>query len=259
MMIRWAFLDVGNLLFNDDPQTFFIHRRYFEAAAARAPGFTFDQFLAAREREVRGGNRWPTQSVLLQFLSAEELDTLGRSVTEELRGVYDEFNFPMPSVRPMLDSLRHRFRLGIIANQIRECRASLARNQLLDYFDIVAISEELGLHKPDEAIFRWALERGACDPHETVMIGDRHDNDVVPATALGMHTIWVRWPSLAGKGWTPSGQDAHAFVASHDREPFYGRVTRPDVAPSAVVTDLPGVLDAIDMINSQATRRCASD
>ena len=37
-----------------------------------------------------------------------------------------------------------------------------------------------------------ALERGGCKPEEAVMIGDRVDNDIIPAKALGMRTVWIK-------------------------------------------------------------------
>jgi HAD superfamily hydrolase (TIGR01509 family) len=245
-MIRWVFLDIGNVLFNDDPQTYFIHRRYHQAAQARRPEFTFQQFLLDREAEVQRGNRWPTQTVMLRFLSPAELEALYRSVTDELRGAYDEVNFPMPHMQTMLQALARNYRLGVIANQVVECRGSLERRGILHCFDVVAISEECGLHKPDPALYLRALESVGAQPKECVMVGDRHDNDIVPATALGMNTVWVRWRTLAGKGWDPVEQDALHFIASHEREPFYGRVTEPAVAPSAEVADLLGVSAAID-------------
>ncbi len=52
--------------------------------------------------------------------------------------------------------------------------------------------QKRGVAKPDRRIFEIALERGNCKPFEAVMIGDRIDNDIVPARLLGMHTIWIR-------------------------------------------------------------------
>lgn len=37
-----------------------------------------------------------------------------------------------------------------------------------------------------------ALEQAKCKANETIMIGDRLDNDIVPAKQLGMKAIWVR-------------------------------------------------------------------
>ena len=36
------------------------------------------------------------------------------------------------------------------------------------------------------------MELANCTPREAVMIGDRIDNDILPAKALGMHTVWIR-------------------------------------------------------------------
>ena len=52
-------------------------------------------------------------------------------------------------------------------------------------------SFELGLEKPDSAIFSLALERAGCAPSEAVMIGDRLDNDIRPARQLGWRTVRV--------------------------------------------------------------------
>ena len=37
-----------------------------------------------------------------------------------------------------------------------------------------------------------ALKKAECEPGEAVMVGDRLDNDIVPAKKLGMKTVWVR-------------------------------------------------------------------
>jgi FMN phosphatase YigB (HAD superfamily) len=44
----------------------------------------------------------------------------------------------------------------------------------------------------DTRIFEIALERAQCKTEEAIMIGDRVDNDIIPAKALGMHTIWIK-------------------------------------------------------------------
>ena len=63
---------------------------------------------------------------------------------------------------------------------------------LLKYIGVVAASAELGVAKPDRAIFDRALEMAGCTAQEAVMIGDRLDNDISPAKRLGLKTIWIR-------------------------------------------------------------------
>ena len=60
------------------------------------------------------------------------------------------------------------------------------------YFDVVTASAEAGYEKPDLRIFRLALEQAGCNPQNAIMVGDRLENDIVPARQLGMKTIWVR-------------------------------------------------------------------
>lgn len=53
-------------------------------------------------------------------------------------------------------------------------------------------SAEAGLAKPDLRIFKLALQKACCLPEEAIMIGDRLDNDIIPAKAIGMHTVWIK-------------------------------------------------------------------
>ena len=48
------------------------------------------------------------------------------------------------------------------------------------------------LSKPDLTIFEYALEKAGISPQEAIYVGDRIDNDMIPAKKLGMTTIWIR-------------------------------------------------------------------
>ena len=59
--------------------------------------------------------------------------------------------------------------------------------------DVIAMSEELGIAKPDPAFFARCLElMGRPDPRSVAYVGDRVDNDVVPSRAAGMRPVWIR-------------------------------------------------------------------
>ena len=47
------------------------------------------------------------------------------------------------------------------------------------------------MEKPSSELFLRALERAGCEAHEAVMVGDRPDNDIAPAKALGMKTVRI--------------------------------------------------------------------
>ncbi|MCR5283320.1 MAG: HAD family hydrolase [Lachnospiraceae bacterium] len=92
----------------------------------------------------------------------------------------------------VLGGLYGRYKLGIIANQTLGTQERIDHWGIGKYFDVVVASAEAGCAKPDPKIFSMALEKAGCSAAEAVMIGDRLDNDIVPAKKLGMKTIWVR-------------------------------------------------------------------
>lgn len=99
---------------------------------------------------------------------------------------------PYPSAKPLLKHLHRHYKLGVIANQSEGTQQRLRGWNLAQYFDVVVSSAEEGLAKPDPRMFHLALERANCKPEQAIMVGDRLDNDIVPAKKLGMKTIWVR-------------------------------------------------------------------
>lgn len=97
-----------------------------------------------------------------------------------------------PDTKMILEALSKKYRLGVIANQSLGTKERLDNWNIGKYFDVVVASAEAGFSKPDLKIFNLALEQAGCKPNESVMIGDRLDNDIIPAKQLGMKTVWVR-------------------------------------------------------------------
>ena len=97
-----------------------------------------------------------------------------------------------------------KFKIGVIANQPLGTEKRLQKHGILQYIDLVVASAEEGVAKPDLGIFEIALERSRCLPENAVMVGDRIDNDIVPAKKMGMHTIWVK--QGYGRYWTIQGK-----------------------------------------------------
>lgn len=97
-----------------------------------------------------------------------------------------------PDVPEMLERLSAHYMLGIIANQQSGLRDRLKSLGIEPYFSVIVGSGDVGLNKPDPAIFKEALAQAQCQPEQAVMIGDRLDNDILPAQQVGMQTVWVR-------------------------------------------------------------------
>jgi HAD superfamily hydrolase (TIGR01662 family) len=81
-------------------------------------------------------------------------------------------------------------RVGIVGNQTATLER-WARTALLPA-DVISSSDTLGVRKPDLRFFQHIVELAECDPGEVAYVGDRVDNDVVPAAAAGLVAIHVR-------------------------------------------------------------------
>jgi putative hydrolase of the HAD superfamily len=58
------------------------------------------------------------------------------------------------------------------------------------YFSNVIISEDVGINKPDKAIFEYALDKATALKHESIMIGDSIEADIRGAQGFGMKAIY---------------------------------------------------------------------
>ena len=106
---------------------------------------------------------------------------------------YSADEIPYEDALDTLEILKERgYKLGIIANQSAGTAQRLENWGLLQYFDVVAASTELGVAKPDRLIFEKAIALAGCRIQDAVMVGDRLDNDIIPAKAFGMKTVWIR-------------------------------------------------------------------
>lgn len=111
---------------------------------------------------------------------------------------YDLFD----DVKPFLEELRNRgFRIGIISNFAPTLKAILTDKGILHYFDPVLVSTEVGLEKPDPAIFEKALQMAGVDAKDVLYIGDHETNDVWAPNQVGIDAVRIlRYPYHTGDG-----------------------------------------------------------
>lgn len=99
-----------------------------------------------------------------------------------------------PEIIPMFAGLKEKgWRIGLISNCFSE-EAQVIRNSVLfPYFDAVCLSYELGIKKPDEAIYRACMEKLSVEPEECVYVGDGGSNELEAAAGLGMKAFQAVW------------------------------------------------------------------
>jgi FMN phosphatase YigB (HAD superfamily) len=95
---------------------------------------------------------------------------------------------------PCLAALRERgFRLGAAGNM-----HVWHEDFLGPHIDFVGSSERWQVEKPDLGFFAHIVELAGVPAHEIVYVGDRVDNDVLPALAAGFGAIRIRRGAHAG-------------------------------------------------------------
>jgi putative hydrolase of the HAD superfamily len=82
-------------------------------------------------------------------------------------------------------------RLAVVSNWYVSLHDVLERTGLRPLVDAVVISAELGVAKPDPAIFRAALDRLGAGPDGALHVGDSLEDDVAGARAAGLEAVLV--------------------------------------------------------------------
>jgi HAD superfamily hydrolase (TIGR01509 family) len=96
-----------------------------------------------------------------------------------------------PDAVPAMRALREAgFRVGVAGNQPFETERVIA--DLGIELDLIATSAGLGVAKPDPAFFERVAAALDLEPAAIAYVGDRIDNDIVPAAAAGMRAIFIR-------------------------------------------------------------------
>ncbi len=110
---------------------------------------------------------------------------------KRMREEFFKYNKLYAGVIPLLDELKGRYLLGVASNNLSEAREWLDNFALSDYFASITLSEEVWLFKPDTRFYLYILDKLGAKAEETMMVGDRLDNDIFPANRLGMTTVRV--------------------------------------------------------------------
>jgi FMN phosphatase YigB (HAD superfamily) len=201
-------------------------------------GEQFRKIVETQARQIQQPGYEPdfalaTQQTLQQLGLPTVEPATAAEIFEALRVRIPESRHLFDDILPTLAELQRRnFLLGV----------DLQIMGLLDYFDAdhMAISADLGIRKPNPAIFQYALDALRVPAEEAAMVGDSFGADVVGAKHLNIFAIWKTSPRLLAEvsKTLPAGtplDDRHLVAYSYKRSAQkYGlspedSQTRPDL------------------------------
>jgi HAD superfamily hydrolase (TIGR01549 family) len=173
MGLKAVFFDVGETLVDEE--------RWWRELCARA-GLQPHVVWAALGATIERGEE---HDALWDRIGIERPTDWWEGLTYELDDLY-------PDAIPCLDRIRALgLRIGIVGNQTAAMER-WAREAKLPA-DVISSSARLGVKKPDPLFFERVVElAGVATPAEVAYVGDRVDNDLVPALAAGLVAVHVR-------------------------------------------------------------------
>lgn len=143
-----------------------------------------------------------TNSQMYAYRFTKGFSDAGISITEkealEFQSVYQKELYSLKlseSVIKMLDFAKNKFdALGIITNGPQEHQWNKIKKLNLEKWfskNLIFVSGEYKIDKPDSRLFLLAQERAQKKSEDLIFVGDSFYNDILPASKLKWHTIWL--------------------------------------------------------------------
>ena len=174
--------------------------QYFSAEMARDAGVDLAEFRKLWYPAEVGGYmtgeadyKETVAEVLSHFGIREEalLDRMAEKNRAFKRAAFEHIH---EGILPLLSELSNRgIRIGLVSNCYVEEAAVIRSSVLFPYFDAVCLSCELGIKKPDPAIFLACAEELGVFPSECLFTGDGGSEELPAAKSLGMTAVQAFW------------------------------------------------------------------
>lgn len=108
---------------------------------------------------------------------------------------FGDHNVIFPNSPKLLEKLKHRgYIVGVITNGPSYLQNhKMDKSGLRQYCDIVVVSGDVGVHKPDPALFKYTADKLGLRTDECVYVGDHPVNDIQGALESGMKAIRMNY------------------------------------------------------------------
>lgn len=126
-----------------------------------------------------------------------------------MQELYDSFNYDFGKHVVMLEGaidvlkeIKNKgYILGCITNGVSSLQnIKLDTAGIRDLFDVVVVSGDIGIYKPDRRIFDYAIQLAGVKNEESLYVGDHPINDIQGALGAGMQVVRMNYGDFKGKG-----------------------------------------------------------
>lgn len=172
---------------------------YYGTQIARDLGLSPEEFLPGwrATEESRATGKLTFEAVMERLMKEQGIYTpeKHRQVVEKRIAIQtDCFAHLHPGILPMLSGLKTQgIKVGLITNCFSEEAKLIRKSVLFPYFDAPCLSYELGMRKPDRAIFRACLDKMELPAQNCLYVGDGGSRELETARELGMQALQAVW------------------------------------------------------------------
>ena len=176
----------------NSPQYFGMHM----ALDAGIPDEVFQRSWRPTEDDRTLGKLTLSQAVdkVLKNTGVFSKELSERIVSKRIESKEECFRHIHPEIIPMLKALKNKgIKVGLISNCFSEEAAIIRESELFPYFDVVCMSYELGMKKPDADIYLHCLKKLGLKPYECLYVGDGGSHELEAASKAGMQVVQAVW------------------------------------------------------------------
>ena len=151
-----------------------------------------------RKTEVdRGTGKMTFEQSIELVLKEHNLysDELYHKIVEKRIAIQaDCFHHLHEEIIPMISELKEKgTKIGLISNCFSEEAKLIHESELYPFFDVVCLSYEEGIMKPEKEIFYRCMNRLGVQPEECLYVGDGGSQELETARGLGMQAVQAVW------------------------------------------------------------------
>jgi len=172
---------------------------YYGAQIAEDLGLSPEVFLPdwRKTEEARATGKKTFEEIMGELMRMHGIYTpeLHRNIVAKRIAIQEDcFSHLHPQILPMLSRLKVKgIKIGLITNCFSEEAKIIRESKLYSYFDAPCLSYEMGIRKPDPAIYRRCMEELGIPAENCMYVGDGGSQELETAKELGMQAVQAMW------------------------------------------------------------------
>ena len=211
MEIKHLFFDLDHTLWDFDRNSKLTFQQIFEEQKINIPIHDFlEAYIPVNLRYWKLYREDKVEKSALRYHRLKEtFDSLEYRVSDNLINLISEdyirylpnFNYLFDDAIEVLQYLEKKYHLHIITNGFEEVQnLKLEKSGIHTFFREIITSECVGVKKPNPKVFEFALGKAGAKAHQSVMIGDSYEADVMGAINSGMRAIHFSQENKGAEG-----------------------------------------------------------